>query len=93
MTLRQVAGTTFSSENDKVKKKRLHRHEELEEEMGMWEEGQASEGQCHTSVNGNLSSHITHLVLAVKTSDLKVGTIIIQSREGFHFFKKDGAYV
>lgn len=60
MTLRQVAGTTFSSENDKVKKKRLHRHEELEEEMGMWEEGQASEGQCHTSVNGSFKqSHNT----------------------------------
>lgn len=93
MTLRQVAGTTFSSENDKVKKKRLHRHEELEEEMGMWEEGQTLEGQCHTSVNGSLSSHITHPVRAVKTSDFKVGTIFIQSREDFHFFKKDGAYV
>lgn len=93
MTLRQVAGTTFPSENDKVKKKRLHRNEELEEEMEMWEEGQESEGQCHTSVNRSLSSHITHPVLAVKTSDLKAGAILIHSREGFHFFKKDASSV
>lgn len=49
--------------------------------MEMWEEGQESQGQCHTSVNRSLSSHVTHPVLAVKISDLKVGKVFIYSRK------------
>lgn len=44
MIFRQVVRTKFSNANDKVKKKKLRRYEELEEEMEMWEEGQEFEG-------------------------------------------------
>lgn len=46
MILEQVAGTTFSNENDKVKQQQLHSNEEREEGMEMWTGGRASEGSA-----------------------------------------------